>query len=364
MRELRQEARDLTKQEDEIGHRLDSLSNGEHQTLDNSAERRQIVEQMEKRQNTLTNLLAQMRDLTEQTEATEPLLSKQLYDSLRRADQMQAENLLQMGAELTARGFLPEANQVEQTTRTNLTELARSIDRAADSVLGSEADALRYAQKQLDDLTRQVERDAAGAGTNTVGQARETSDGGDAHSNHLETADGRAERAAAEPSTNSTTPASGSSPLAQGRIPTPAGTGARASADHLRQLALQLGAAGGNGGVGENGPITGNDYVSWADHLREVEQVVDPEDLRNQLATVRERAAALRADYREHGRKPDPNVVRQQIVTPLTQVRAWLQEELARRENTESLVPLDRDPVPDHYAELVKEYYERLGSAP
>jgi hypothetical protein len=129
-------------------------------------------------------------------------------------------------------------------------------------------------------------------------------------------------------------------------------------------LALQLGAAGGNGGVGENGPITGNDYVSWADHLREVEQVVDPEDLRNQLATVRERAAALRADYREHGRKPDPNVVRQQIVTPLTQVRAWLQEELARQENTESLVPLDRDPVPDHYAELVKEYYERLGSAP
>ena len=39
-------------------------------------------------------------------------------------------------------------------------------------------------------------------------------------------------------------------------------------------------------------------YVNWSDRLRDVEQVVDPADLRNQLATVRERASVLRADYR------------------------------------------------------------------
>jgi hypothetical protein len=26
-------------------------------------------------------------------------------------------------------------------------------------------------------------------------------------------------------------------------------------------------------------------------------------------------------------------------------------------------VPLDRDPVPDNYSELVRKYYEKLGSA-
>ena len=117
----------------------------------------------------LTNLLSQMRNVTEQAEATEPLLSKQLYDTLRRADQMRTENLLEMGSQLTERGFLPQASQVERVTRTNLTELARSIERAADSVLGSEADALRYAQKELDDLARQVEREMTRAGATNAG---------------------------------------------------------------------------------------------------------------------------------------------------------------------------------------------------
>jgi hypothetical protein len=71
----------------------------------------------------------------------------------------------------------------------------------------------------------------------------------------------------------------------------------------------------------------------------------------------------MRAEFRQRGRQPDADVVRQQVLTPLTQVRVWLQDELARREKTDSLVPLDRDPVPDNYAELVRQYYEKLGSA-
>jgi hypothetical protein len=40
-----------------------------------------------------------------------------------------------------------------------------------------------------------------------------------------------------------------------------------------------------------------------------------------------------------------------------------VQEELARQENAGSLVPLDRDPVPEKYSEQVRQYYEKLGSA-
>jgi hypothetical protein len=47
----------------------------------------------------------------------------------------------------------------------------------------------------------------------------------------------------------------------------------------------------------------------------------------------------------------------------MSQVRVWLQEELSRHEDSASLVPLDRDPVPDNYSELVRKYYEKLGSA-
>jgi hypothetical protein len=48
---------------------------------------------------------------------------------------------------------------------------------------------------------------------------------------------------------------------------------------------------------------------------------------------------------------------------PLAQVRVWVREELSRQENANSLVPLDRDPVPENYSELVRQYYEKLGSA-
>ena len=103
--------------------------------------------------------------------------------------------------------------------------------------------------------------------------------------------------------------------------------------------------------------------MNWSDRLRDVEQVLDSQDLRNQLTTVRERVAVLRGEYRDRGRAPEGEVVRQQIIAPLTQVRVWVQEELTRRQNADSLVPLDRDPVPENYSELVRKYYEKLGSA-
>src|SRR5208337_1518878 len=79
------------------------------------------------------------------------------------------------------------------------------------------------------------------------------------------------------------------------------------------------------------------------------------------LATVRERVAAYRADYRRYGRRPPGEAVKMQVLQPMTEVRAQLQEDLARLENARSLVPLDHDPVPDNYSELVRKYYEKLG---
>ena len=141
------------------------------------------------------------------------------------------------------------------------------------------------------------------------------------------------------------------------------GGGGDGTADRLRQIAEQLGrgdrAAGGTGG----GPITGNNYAAWAQQLRDVESVLDSPDLRNQLATVRDRVGAYRTAYRNGRRIPPPQAVRDQLLLPLGQVQVWVNEELARQQNSASLVPLDRDPVPENYSELVRKYYEKLGSA-
>jgi len=460
MRQMRNGAREMTERENDIARALNSLNNGDHQSLDDAAQRDKISQQMAQQESSLTNLLAGMKDVTEQAETTEPLLSKQLYDTLRRADQMHTDNQLELGSQLVDRGFLPQADELEHSTHTNITELADRVQRAADSVLGSQADNLRYAQKELANLKRQLEQELGG-GTNAPGQANAGRDGARDESNHLARAEsGTAPgTAAGGTDTNGTAAANGNVPghesslaesnprgqghgqpnssagdqpgnrgqrpngergngqpastdnpqngqaqgQGQGQGDTAAGNqpasnnnspgqtpgtipsqngetvqngeaasatggaagggGGGGTADRLRQIAEQLGrgdrAAGGTGG----GPITGNNYAAWAQQLRDVESVLDSPDLRNQLATVRDRVGAYRTAYRNGRRIPPPQAVRDQLLLPLGQVQVWVNEELARQQNSESLVPLDRDPVPENYSELVRKYYEKLGSA-
>jgi hypothetical protein len=396
---------------------LDTLNNSGGKTLDNTSPRQELAGQMNRQQGALTNLLSGMRAVTEQAESTEPLLSKELYDILRRADQMHTDNQLDVGAQLVQRGFLPQASEAESAARTNIDELRQSVDRAAESILGSEGDALRYAQKELDDLSHQVEREltagtnaspsaagtnasqhvASGAAsrnqtgeetTNSVASAggesgaRQAQQHGDqpaqagqenggqaASQNQPGNAPGSGDGGKNQPGSNQQQPASQQArDSAPGQNPASAGAqngtdaaGGNGGQNQLREFVQQLG--GGAGGLGNNGPITGNNYMDWSDRLRDVEQVLDSQDLRNQLATVRERVGVLRGYYRRNGYIPTPAEVQTKVLEPLALARAWVNQELARTEDSHSLAPLDRDPVPDKYSDLVQKYYEKLGSA-
>ena len=110
-------------------------------------------------------------------------------------------------------------------------------------------------------------------------------------------------------------------------------------------------------------PLTGDDFVDWSDRLRDVEEMVDLPDVRNEVARIRDRARVMRMDFKREGKKPDWAVVRLQIAGPLVEVRDRVAEELARRESNDALVPIDRDPVPPQFSELVRRYYEQLGKS-
>jgi hypothetical protein len=112
---------------------------------------------------------------------------------------------------------------------------------------------------------------------------------------------------------------------------------------------------------GPRGPITGDNYGEWSDRLRNVEEIVDSPDLRNAVAAARERARLLRQDYNRNLKKPDWAVIQKEVIQPLVEVRNHISDELARRESKDSLVPIDRDPVPNRYADSVRKYYEELG---
>jgi hypothetical protein len=116
-----------------------------------------------------------------------------------------------------------------------------------------------------------------------------------------------------------------------------------------------------NGGAWNGGPLTGEEFARWNERLRDVEELLDTPELRNAVATARERARMLRRDLRQDLKKPDWTVVQLQIVKPLVEVRNRVAEELARRDPKDSLAPIDRDPVPNRFAESVRRYYEELG---
>jgi hypothetical protein len=116
----------------------------------------------------------------------------------------------------------------------------------------------------------------------------------------------------------------------------------------------------GRGGY-DGRPLTGDDFAPWSDRLREVEELVDTPALRTEVARARERARQMRQEFRRNQTKPDWATVRLEVLKPLVEVRGAISEELARRDPRENLVPIDRDPVPGRYSDLVRQYYERLG---
>jgi len=344
MRDMRQQAQQLDQRQKEIAEEIQQQIDSERKTLTGSAANRELADQMNRQKENVENLLDQMKDVSEQSETSEPLLSRKLYDTLRETRGDNLDRALEVTGELLRRNFLPQAKEVEERAGEGIEELRKGVEDAAESVLGDEAESLRMAREQLDELIRQVNEEVSRAG----GQGR-----GDGDPNRL--ADSTGGRRQGDPNTPAEMQEN-QQRLAEGRQP------------GNRTGGAQTGPTGGGGNqrrrwdqFDPNGPLTGRDYRQWSDSLRDVEEVLSEPELRNDVARVRDRARAIRAEFTRHGKEPQWNLVEQFITNPLTELRNRIGEELAKLKSDEAMVPIDRDPVPGRFAELVKRYYENLG---
>ena len=89
--------------------------------------------------------------------------------------------------------------------------------------------------------------------------------------------------------------------------------------------------------------------------------MLEDEELQQDVARVRGRARDIRRDFNRHSKVPQWGLVDDQITRPLAELRERIDEELAKREKPDARLPLDRDPVPSEFEDLVRQYYERLG---
>jgi hypothetical protein len=516
MRQMRSQARELAQNETEIAKQMEETKDKGKKTLRESSANEQLAKQLQQQKDSLTNLLENMRGVSERSESSEPLLSKQLYDSFRKANQENVEEKLKVSEELLNRSMPKEAGQVEQLAHQHIDELKAGVEKAAESVLGDDVEALRQAKNELDALSKELEKELAkngngqkqegqqgqqqkGAGgksgqpqegskekgengaqqgqegkqetqlaqANTKqdqqpgqggqskdqqqsepkngqgkqpgekngqqagegqqpGQNQKPQDGqqqpgekkaqqegqqqggqqgqqkgqegkqgdgqqGTPQQNQQGQQQGKGEMASNQKNQQQNqgqkgqggqgqnnqksdqqpqNPGKGEQPndnpgeakndTAQNKD-TPAGSAQTARNKSFR-FDTQRNGGLEDGNVGPQGPITGEDYVNWSERLGNVEEMVDVPELRTEISRIRERARAARSEFKRQKEKPNWDVVRTQISGPLLEVRDRVAEELARRESKDALVPIDRDPVPAKYSELVKRYYEKLGS--
>lgn len=110
-------------------------------------------------------------------------------------------------------------------------------------------------------------------------------------------------------------------------------------------------------------PIGGDDFAEWSDRLRDIEETLEDPELQSQVARVREAARDIRREARKHAADPQWPLVQRLVAEPLEQVRQRVQEELLRKSaERNSIVPIDRDPVPGEFEKAQEKYYENLGS--
>jgi hypothetical protein len=387
---MRENAQQLDQRQNEIAEDIKQQIDSERKTLTFSGVNRELADRIDRQREGAEKLIEQMKDVSEQSETSEPLLSRRLYDTLRKAGTDNVDRALEATGELLKRNFLPQAQEIEKLAGKGIEEIRKGVEEAAENVLGDEAESLRLAKQQLDELLRQVNEEAARAGNQGRGQPSDSNEMADSSANQQRPGNAQSEtnsrrqgrqspqqqQQGGRPSANAATAGNRptdsdpNNPQQQGS--TYGGSGSRtANARAGSRRANPGGRTGPGGRLGNqsgqwdsgdpNGPLTGRDFSQWSDRLRDVEEMLTERDLRNEAARIRGRARSIRAEFTRHGKEPEWDIVKQQITNPLTELRKHLSDKLAQLQSDEALVPIDRDPVPARFAELVRRYYENLG---
>lgn len=400
LRQLRTDSRELVRRQEELKNQLQSLHSPDHPTLDTSGQKQAALDSLARQEASLTNLLGRARQLAQQAENQEPRVSQKLEDSLRRFEQDETATVkqvrqallrdrkltrsldqkiqetesgtgaktLELTTELARAGYLPEAGQTEKLAHTGIESLNQGFEQAASVAVGDDSETLRQASRELDAATDALQRELAQASPPSVSPTGPASK----NSSDASSSPKPGGQPGSSPGTNPTPNAGHKGP---GREVTDSG-GTRGSANRTAtgratddggggDGAQDYGNADGSRTTGSppppEGPLTGGRFAPWSDRLRNVEEMVDSPDLRNAVAGARERARSMRQEYKNNRQKPDWAKVQLQVLQPLVEVRNHLADELARRGSREALVPLDRDPIPARYSELVRHYYQELG---
>lgn len=338
MRELRRQSREMNDEQEKLARSLAQESGAlERRTLRDQPGEDSPARLAAAQAERMEALLKNVGETAAGARLSEPLLSTKLEEALRAAAQQETQRALE-GAEVSARvGDREGARaQVEQASE-GVEELAKNLEEAAESVLGSEEKALEFAQAELGRLARAVQSSGPGESPGEEGERPSSQPGesgqGQGGSQDQPGQQGQGQGEGREPGQG------------QGQ-----GTGENGSGTLARDS-------------GTNDVLTADSpsFLEWTDRLVNLEAIVELPSSRAALSRARRAARELRVEYRESKTRPQPELVISQVLGPLLEARSEIDRALSDLQRTDPLAPVERDAVPEAYAEVVRRYYEELG---
>jgi len=326
VKRLRDDARALHQNESKLAEGLRDLARGQSAAgrLRDPSRREELREGFREQREDLDRLLEDIRQTVEEAEQSEPLMTEKLYDALREAHGQRLDDALDVTRTLLDRGFLDQARLAELQAGRGIEGLKEGVEKAAESVLGGEEEALRRAHEVLEDLADQVNEEIGRGDPKKPPRGESADEAQSAARDDSRRREGGRDRGRRSPG-----------PIDLERFITPD--------DRVR------------------GPITGDDFLDWSDRLRDVEEMIEDPGMRAEAARIRDAARGLRRQLRGGSQGPNWDLIREFVAEPLNELRDRVAEELLRRGAKQSTVPIDRDPVPSKYVEQVRRYYEELG---
>ena len=369
MREMRQDARELDNTQSELNKAIEEDRQKTFRSLNDEGDVKEALDMAESQKGQLDELLQQMEQVSREAEDSEKLLSQELEDGVRRARQDNMEESLDQLSLLMRNNLPNETRDIQRGLTENISELRDTVENAAEKIIGSDEDAMRFAADRLDELREEVEREmelAQNEGQSQPGQGQGQSNEEQEENQQRQGRGQAGEEQQGQPGQGQRPGDKENPQTAQGRDAQPDGPNDQPN----RRPDGNRDTGGSSGGsdlfrnlddLDFDGPLTGLDFRDWEDRLREVEEVIEIPELRNQVSEVRQSARDIRRENKENGKPPKWDLVDMQILRPMTEINKRLEEELSLRQPKRELVPVDHEPVPAQYSELVRRYYERLG---
>jgi hypothetical protein len=337
-----------------------------------------LLEQKSEALEDFEGLLDDFGGLAENTQASQPMLSRELNDWLRETSREGISDEMRNGSPLIKYGLWEPVYEIEEEIKRKLDETAANLREVEDFLVEDDLSALRMALNELEDVLDE-ERPQGSGSPGDPGSEEEANLGPQREgSNPGQSAGSAGEES--EPGTGAAEPSPPGEQTAanrgqQGGGNTPGQGEAQGDEQGEGNAQNQTGAQGGGRGGGAGGGTPGvagpapggmgefmeSDYQQWLEGIRNAEGLLNGEsDFGGRLTRVREALEGMRRDYRTRGVPPQFEYFLDKVVDPLADTAEDIKASIRSLEDKEEFTVVRHNDVPAQYEKRVADYFKEL----